>query len=143
MAIATTESLEKLRISGERTLEFSAADLRRGSRYLLIEVPAGHYEIEQIRFSSWYQYDLNSDYWQFSVDAGKVSYVGELEIFTSGFRIKRNGLKLVNRSSYALEFMQEHFPNILAHNTISYRGPGEDGFLDYVNSTSFAQQQEK
>ena len=139
IGVDTNRILREIYISGEKSLLLSSQDLKKGTNYILINVPAGEYQLERVRFSRRTRVELSSsDYhWKFNVAPGVVSYVGHLDVETQGFTWLyfsnlRSHLELENRSSDALVFMEENFPTILNNRWISYQGPGNDPFFDYL-----------
>ena len=131
MAINTNRTLERLFVTGSQNFSLSNNDVRAGTNYILINLPAGKYEFSRAEFWSLY-IDIPSieHDWTFEIESDSISYVGDLELESVGGR--RTYVELVNNSSVALEFMEERFPNILKSRTIKYKGPGTDDFYQLV-----------
>lgn len=134
MAVDTNVDLKSITVIGERNFKLTSEDLRRGSNYILIDMPEGSYHISQVNQRNWlgeYYVTLEEEYWTVNIERGKVSYIGDMTIRSSRFNLSGRFI-LVNKSSFALEFMEREFPNILANRTMVYRGPGKDTFLKNV-----------
>jgi hypothetical protein len=135
IGIETNRDLKGINISGSTNILLSSKDLRRGSNFILIDLTAGRYVIEKIQLDNYWRVEMeDDDYWDIEVLPGKVNYVGHINIGTSGFWARSSHIELINKSSYAIEFMEEKFPNILAKREIHYGGPGNDTFLNYINN---------
>lgn len=133
LGIETNLDLKSIRILGQEYIELSPKDLKEGSNYFLLDLEAGRYTIDQVKLNNYWRRKLTDDeYWQFEVIPGKINYVGHLEINTWGHWSPITSTELVNRSSEALELLEEKFPNILTNRSLIYGGPGEDVFFDFV-----------
>lgn len=136
LGVETNSDLDYILIDGPKRIRLSSEDLRTGTNYLLVDLPAGRYTIEKVRLSRYWKFDLDdADNWQFNIDAQKISYVGHFEFVSSGFWWNMFArLELVNRSSEALAFMEQSFPGTLSGFTLVYRGPGQDPFFARILS---------
>lgn len=142
IGINTNRYLQEILVTGTKSLKLTSDDLKRGTNYLLVDVPAGHYQIDRVRFNKFVRLELEDDEdfdWGFNVTPGSISYVGHLDIETFGFSWGyfsnlRSKLELENRSTDALKFMEENYPNILDSRWITYQGPGQDRFFDYIQT---------
>jgi len=76
--------------------------------------------------------------WDFKTKSGSISYVGHIKVKRT-FWGNNAEYVLINKASQALEYLEQHFANILANRTIDYQGPGEDSFFKVVNSTGAQQ----
>ncbi|WP_105167818.1 hypothetical protein [Pseudoalteromonas sp. T1lg23B] len=123
LGIQTDLSLKAIKITGPQDIFLSYKDLRAGTGYFLLDLPAGLYTIERIDISNYWYTSLleDSKYWQFEIHPDNINYVGHLEFAL--------GAELVNRSSEAVEFLEDEFPNLLDKQSLHYSGPGEDGFF--------------
>ncbi|MCB5213919.1 hypothetical protein LHL18_10505 [Rheinheimera aquimaris] len=136
LGIETNNDLDYILIDGPKRIRLSCDDLRAGTNYLLVDLPAGTYTIEKVRLARYWKFDLDeADYWQFSIEAQKISYVGHFEFVSNGVWWNMFArLELVNRSSEALVFMEQNFPEILSGFNLVYKGPGQDPFFEYMKS---------
>jgi hypothetical protein len=130
LEISTNRNLEKILISGEKKIVLTRKELRAGSNYILTNLPAGDYQIEKVYTSAYFRFLFDEKIWSFHVEPNVISYIGTLEVRKSWFF---SYFELINNSSLALEYLEEHFPNILGSRKIVYSGPGEDRFFDLVN----------
>mgnify|MGYP006908220785 CR=1 FL=1 len=128
--VDTSHDLESISIKGTKSVFLTRADLRAGSNYILVNLPAGEYRIERVDLN-WFYYRMVDGMWDFAVEKDTISYVGNLT-FKGGDWGKQGRFVLVNRSSFALEYLEEQFPNLAATQRLVYRGPGEDRFLPMV-----------
>jgi len=134
IGIETNRDLKGINISGSTDILLSYKDLRQGSNFILIDLKAGKYIIEKIQLNNYWRVEMeDEDYWDIEVLPGKINYVGHIEIGTSGFWQTYSHIELVNKSSYAIEFMEKKFPKILTNREIHYGGPGDDAFFDFIN----------
>lgn len=133
MAVDTSQTLQELHLSGESRLVLTTKDLRQGTNYILLSVEAGQYSIDKIQISSFLKVEFNEEYWTFNILPNHINYIGELYAHNIGWYDKHPRFALVNNSSFALEFMESHFSNILSSKKLIYGGPGDDDFFDVVN----------
>lgn len=136
IGIETNFDLDSVFIEGPDYLKLTRDDLRRGTNYFLIDLPAGEYSFEKIKLNRWWKMELSEGYWDFEVVPNKISYVGHLQVKGAGW-FAPSKIVLENRSSQAYVFLQDEFPNILDKREITYEGPGEDPFLYYVQKGFF------
>ncbi len=135
MAVDTNLNLQKIKISGRKSIELTNKDLRIGSNYILINLPAGNYSFERVVFRSargrtWS--NLTEGMWDFKVSQGAISYVGHVKVKTSYWSYWTS-TELVNNISQAMVYMEQNFANILKSRVFEYHGPGEDNFLEVTN----------
>jgi len=135
LGIETNRDLKSILIDGAENIKLSSADIKEGTNFLLVDLKAGKYTIEKLRLDKYWRVELDDEeYWSFEVEPNQISYVGHLEIVRRGFWGGSTYTELVNRSSEALMFMEDNYPNILANRNMYYGGPGEDGFFQYIAS---------
>ncbi|OEG74259.1 hypothetical protein BEL05_01385 [Shewanella colwelliana] len=133
IGIDTNRGLHSIIIGGTKSLMLTDKDLQSGTNYILVDVPAGQYQIEDIKFGRYVYMELEQGYWNFEVKPNQVSYVGDLYVKTVGFwMVSSAEILLENRSTSAQLFLEEKFPNILKSRQVRYSGPGEDKFLEYA-----------
>ena len=133
LGVETNRNLKGLQISGRQLIEFSHKDLTYGSNFILVDLPAGTYSINQIQFNKYWRLQItNKKYWKFTVQPGKINYVGHMEIVRKGYWNTSTSVELVNRSSEAIDFLEHNFPTILANRQLTYGGPGEDDFFNFL-----------
>lgn len=132
IGVETNLTLKSISISGEKNLKLSGDDIRKGSQYILVDVPAGDYSIDQIQLGGWFRTKLDNGLWDFTVSPGVISYVGHLNVETVSIWPLRTQIELENRSSAALQFLEQSFPNILSNRSLVYHGPGTDPFMKFV-----------
>lgn len=128
-------AVNNIQVRGPKDVMFTRDDLDQINNYFLVEMPAGKYNFEKIRLLYGYYYNLESGYWDFEVKPGEISYVGHLRIASRGNWFSIQSISLENKSTDALEYMQDNYKNILAARKLRFRGPGDDKFLDYVDKT--------
>jgi hypothetical protein len=133
MQVDTTHNLKAIHIAGAKNIMLTSADLRAGSNYILINLPAGNYEIDKVDLNRFVYYKLDNDMWDFSVRENVISYVGNLTFKGSTWGTSGHFL-LINRSSFALEYLEDNYPTLLASKRMEFRGPGADDFFDVITS---------
>ncbi|MCG9737976.1 hypothetical protein L1D32_07400 [Shewanella insulae] len=133
IGVETNWGLHSILIGGDNKLMLTERDLKFGSNYILVDVPAGNYRIEDVKFGRYVYMELEEGYWDFEVRPNQVSYVGDLNIEIQGlWEITSAEIILENRSTKALRFLESSFPNILQSRQVRYSGPGEDNFLEFA-----------
>lgn len=131
LGVQTNQNLHTIDISGPQDIELSSADIKKGTNYLLVDLPAGTYTINQVLFGHYRAVDLNDEEkWQFEVVPGQINYVGHLEVRLRGYWRVTHQIELVNSSSEALEFLLEKYPNLYSKRSLVYGGPGQDYFFE-------------
>ena len=130
MAVKTNQTIQELHMDGPMNIILTHKDLKRGSNYILLSLPQGEYNISKIRVSLTKSTMDDDDYWNFNVKANTISYIGDLNAQITGWFGARQKYELVNRSSYALEYMESEYPQLLSRNTLVYSGYGNDIFLE-------------
>lgn len=140
MTIETNADLHRIVIGGEKTIEVSQEDVRKGSNHILVALPAGDYYFERVTTNTlagkvYYDFDDEDEEqdWRFSVAPNGISYVGSFRVRNSNWGFY-SSFTLINQSSQALEYLEENFPALLSNHNVSYQGPGEDAFFDVVKS---------
>ncbi|WP_196139550.1 hypothetical protein [Aliikangiella sp. G2MR2-5] len=135
IGIDTNRDLYKILLDGPRRIELSSADLAEGESYILSQLEAGEYSVDRLYVSNYMYYKFdNDDNFRFVVKPGTINYVGHLNIVTRGFWYPTSYLRLDNRSSQSLVFMEDKFPSILRSRMLIYGGPGEDAFYSYIDN---------
>lgn len=132
MGVNNKLHLEKITISGEKNLHLSNSDLRSGSRYILASVPSGDYYLKNAKISHYWRFDFDASNWQFSIKPGKINYIGDIVIDNPGYLRGNETFEFINRSSYALEFLESEFPRLLESSKVTYAGPGTDNFIEFI-----------
>lgn len=132
--VDTTHNLEAIYITGKKNIKLTSADLRAGSNYILVDLPAGNYDIHQVDLNGFWYYKMEDELWEFSVEAGVVSYVGNLT-FEGHMWGSSGHFALINRSSLALEYLEDNYPDLLETRQVEYRGPGDDRFFEVIAVT--------
>lgn len=134
IGIETNRNLKEIQISGPQDISFSALDLKQGSNFILVDLNAGTYVIEKVLLDNYWRIEMSDEeYWDVKIAPGKINYVGHIDIVTNyGWQV-RSKVELINKSSYAMEFMEKRFPNILINRDMHYGGPGEDSFFSSLN----------
>ena len=134
IGVETNRSLKNIFIIGEENIKLSHEDLRMGTNYILIDLAAGDYLISNIALNDYQKLLLDDkDNWRFEIKPKTISYIGHLELASRGFFNRGIRIELVNRSTEALEFMEDNFPTILSAQEMHFGGPSEDYFFRYLN----------
>jgi len=134
LGVETNRDLKQIKISGPTDIILSSKDIKEGSNYLIVDLTAGEYIIDQVRLDNYWRVDFDDEeYWNFTITEGKINYVGHLELTRRGKWSPWTRTELVNRSSEALEFLESSYATLLKNNPIIYEGPGEDRFYEFLN----------
>jgi hypothetical protein len=125
--------LKSVNLSGPSDITLSHLDLTKGSNFILIKVQAGKYGLNQVYLNNYSYFNFEGDdKWSFSIEPQTISYVGHIEFRTQGNFYSRARVELVNRSTEAVDFLNNDFPFILQSRELFYGGPGEDDFFNYI-----------
>lgn len=127
IAVDTNMPLKSILITGEKNLRLTSVDLKRGTNFIITEVPSGKYRINRINTIDGWYLKPKKEYFEFEVASKSISYVGHLRS-RSGFFVSTY-IDIENKSVDALVYLEENFPDLVAKNKLVYRGPGEDQFL--------------
>ena len=137
LGIETNRDLKSIMVAGPEDIMLTSADMKKGTNYILIDLKAGNYTFDKVMLDNYWRIWLDDeDYWTFEVMPNQISYVGHLEIARRGFWGGTTYAELVNRSSEALEFLEENYPTILANRSIAYGGPGDDSFFQFLGESA-------
>ncbi len=131
LGLSSNMYLEFIVIDGPKKIMFTKDDVRYNSNVLFTALPAGDYRIKSVKTGQYTGYKLISDIWSFSVQHGTISYVGDFELNRRNWK---DNMLIVNRSSYAYNFMQKRFPNLLKEHSITYSGKKEDRFFELMRN---------
>ncbi len=132
LGIETNRNLKMIKISGPQNIELSSTDIKEGSNYLLVDLEVGVYTIDKVVLDDYWRVELDDEYWQFEVKPDGISYVGHLDIARRGFLGLMISAELINRTSQALEFLENEYAELLSSHKVAYGGPGEDDFLLFL-----------
>ncbi|MBM7072238.1 hypothetical protein JQC92_09385 [Shewanella sp. 202IG2-18] len=137
IGLDTTLDLHTINITGTNRFKFTKEDLRAGTNFILIDIPAGNYKISEIKFNRYSRLELVEGYWDFQVAPKKINYIGTLQVEGSSWFgwLNHVNVLLNNESTQAFKFIHENFPNLLNAYRITFGGPGEDHFFEYLQST--------
>ncbi|MBN7796637.1 hypothetical protein [Parahaliea mediterranea] len=134
IGVETNIDLLKLTVVGEENIFLPWEELQKGDRYLLVELKAGEYRFSRVSLTSTYYYSVHGSEFTFEVRPGTVNYVGDFRIRNANWFGGTAYFSLINQSSLALEFMEENFPQLMSATSLTYAGPGTDGFLEFAQS---------
>ncbi|WP_434927752.1 hypothetical protein [Shewanella sp. HL-SH2] len=129
ISIDTNSKLDSISIDGDSDFIFTEENLQPGSNFIIAEIPAGAYSFERIKLNRYYYYSLTDGIWNFTVEAGKINYIGNFNIEIKFFGSK---MLLENQSSEALRYIEAKFPNIYQSRELVYSGPGNDDFFSFA-----------
>jgi len=103
-------------------------------QYWVGKVKAGNYHIVQIDFNGNYFMPLDErEKWSVSVAPQKINYIGDLEIeliLANDITFKT---ELMNRTSYAMEYMERYYPNLFSNHPFEFNGVGVDEFSSFMS----------
>ncbi len=138
IGVETSLDLQNILLTGTKRIQFTKEDLKAGSNYILVDVPAGKYQISDVKFGRYICFELTDGYWDIDVKPNKINYIGNLQV--EGYRwfgwVSQAKILLNNRSTVALQYLEEKFPTLLNAHQLNYGGPGEDHFFEFATSLS-------
>lgn len=132
LSVNTNTSLKSISATGPKRLFFTQDDLKNGTNYILVAVPAGDYQFVDVNFEGRYYARLTYDVWNFSVEAGKINYVGHLKVKSLYFDNSDGAIFLSNNGSEAFNHMQQNFPRLVKSHAMRYAGQGDDFFFSFI-----------
>ncbi len=127
LSVDSVVNLEQLNITGTKNVHLGAEDLAKGKHYILVDLPAGDYQISSAKLNHWWLIQLSEGFWNFTVRPGQISYVGELQL-------KGYSPELENRASMALQYLEKNHAELLKKFSVRYSGPGEDHYFEFVEA---------
>lgn len=133
LAVDTDMKLDGLYLAGEKNLKFTSSDLKKGTNYLLAEVPAGDYYIKRVDVNFMYYIKTSGLDFEFSVESGKINYVGHFSQ-KSGSVFRSSYLDIHNKSVDAINYLNRDFEDLLKRMPLVYKGPGKDQFLSRMQA---------
>lgn len=134
LSIDTSYDVKAIHISGPKDIVITHKELKEGTNFVLTDLPEGTYTMEKVELDRYWQATFkDQELWQFDITKQSINYVGHLELSRTYWFIGTNA-ELVNRSSEALEFMEQKYPSILGQRDLFYGGPGEDNFFSLLKS---------
>ncbi|TQV88404.1 hypothetical protein [Aliikangiella coralliicola] len=140
LGVETNRDLKLIKISGPQSIKLSSKDIKEGTNYLLVDLEAGTYTIDRVKLDDiFYMKFEEEENWEFEILPGQISYVGHFEMSRRDsayfWRVYADA-ELENRSSEALEFLEEKYPELLKVHKVKYAGPGQDRFFEFLNSVN-------
>lgn len=114
-------------------LVYLPGKINHQNAYILAPVPEGTYQFKTIKTGFGSTEIKPEDSWRFQVEPGQINYVGHIEMLSLVkwcnycFRAE-----IANKSSFALEHIEQHYPELLSNQRVVYKGPGEDPFLEFA-----------
>lgn len=127
LSVDSVVNLEQLNVTGTTSIHIGAEDLAKGKHYILVDLPAGDYQITSAKLNHWWLIKLSDGFWNFSVRPGQISYIGELQL-------KGYSPELENRSSMALQYLEQNHADLLKKFSVRFSGPGDDHYFEFVES---------
>ncbi|KRG37804.1 hypothetical protein ARC20_16015 [Stenotrophomonas panacihumi] len=132
MAVDTSQELARVTLNKDGQY-FGAGvmtQIQPGRSYRLYVAPVGDYAWKKVTLASnasvWYGYNLeDSDEYRFHVEAGRITYPGDLLIRPHGWWRSENGM--VNRALAAMDWLQAQHPG-LGKIPFAYSGHYPDPF---------------
>ncbi len=132
IGLVNNYSLDALYIWGDTDLQLTEEDLSAGENYILVPIPSGNYQLGQINYNYYFRTKLDDDIWRFTIAPGQINYIGHLTVNRPNYWFFSNNIELKNRAASARLFMEKYFPSVLSERKLTYAGPGEDKFFDFI-----------
>jgi len=113
----------------------AAHDLPPGEHLVLLAIDAGSYRWNRVAFGLDGMLLLDfrrTEPWSFRVEAGRISYPGQL-VFRGAGRLwteRRLEARNINRSAMVFQRLRKLYPELLARYSIRYTGRHRDDFLE-------------
>lgn len=132
--IESNIDLKEIFLYGTEFISLTGKDIQAGSNYILVDLKAGEYTFTKIRLDNNWYINLEEEHWTVDINKGQVNYVGHLELVRARHSGRVSKVELVNRSSEALEYLENSYPSILAQHSVNFSGFGEDDFFTLASS---------
>lgn len=132
-SVKTQSQIEHIKIRGKKWLNYELKDITDDARYFMTKTQAGDYYFSDIE-TGLGEIELDSEVdWSFTVEANAISYIGELKIteYTYSVFSYKELIELENKSSFAIEHIQQNYPKLFNSLKIKYTGPGDDPFIEF------------
>ncbi len=113
----------------------SIQDVPKGEHIELFVAKAGSYRWTQIRLPGRDQPRfrvLREDDWRFRVEAGRINYVGLLELRRTDWL--RLTARTIDRSALAMESLRARHPALVERYPLVYNGPGQNVFFEHLRA---------
>ncbi|MEQ3696080.1 MAG: hypothetical protein ABNH02_03835 [Pseudomonadales bacterium] len=131
LAIDERSQFQSIMMSGEARVRISSDSLIEGSNYIVYPLEAGDYYFDSFYVTSSFKIRLDEDNWSVRIEPNRLTYVGHINVSILGL-FSSSAVKLSNRSSEALAFLEDSYPQLLNEVDVAYGGPGNDAYLEYV-----------
>ncbi len=131
LGISSIEPVKSITLGAERKTTLTQDYMRQRYNHILLKVSPGFLRVSQIELESLATYSLGRDLWSFDAIEGAINYIGTLEV-QFGHAGFVHGPQISNMSSFAQEFMESKYPDVLEKKSLVYAGPGEDDFFSVI-----------
>ncbi|WP_111980280.1 hypothetical protein [Algibacillus agarilyticus] len=124
--------IEHINIMGVPPLTYSPKNSLQHNHFILAEIPVGFYAFSSVE-TGLGLIEADGDHaWSFKIDSQKINYVGHLELQSLFKWCHCYRLQLANKSSFAVEYLQQTHTELLQQTDLVYKGPGSDTFIDFA-----------
>jgi len=114
---------------------YIAENLELGENFKLITLPAGDYTWTKIKINHNYYFDLDKQGFSLTVKKGVINYGGHL-IVDINQMFETAKYNYVNRSSQAIDELQNCCVNLISDYSLIFSGGTEDPFIDFLSNAS-------
>ena len=139
LGLESESLIEEISIIGVTPLVYSPNSAGFKNSFVLAKVPVGAYYISGIKTGIGKQ-KLKGDLdWSFSITSQEISYIGHININENiqGYSWGYSRVELVNKSSFAYEYILDEHSELLDAMPLRYAGPGDDRFLAHLQKAEF------
>jgi hypothetical protein len=135
LGIQGNTRFERIIITGNRRTEVDYEMLKKADPFVVFTLPAGRYRFDRVWLSDFYYVPVkdntDSEVWDFEVKSNHINYLGNIVVTKE----RGNGffLRMHNRSSDALEFLESKYAEKLGQFQLRNAIAKGDDFLAHVS----------
>lgn len=135
LGIQGNTPFERIIITGHRRTEVGFEMLKKADPFVVFTLPSGRYRFDRVWLNSLYYVPVkdntDSEVWDFEVKSNSINYLGNIVVTKE--RSNSYFLRMHNRSSYALEFLESKYAEKLGQFQLRNAIAKDDEFLAHVS----------
>lgn len=135
LGIQGNTRFERIIITGNRRTEVDYEMLKKADPFVVFTLPVGRYRFDRVWLNSFYYVpvkdDTESEIWDFEVKSNYINYLGNIVVTKEGSN--SYFLRMHNRSSDALEFLESKYTEKLGQFKLRNAIAKDDDFLAHVS----------
>lgn len=125
--------LKSISLSGPKNYVMTDAQVLRGDNFLLFPVVPGEYVLDRVQINNYFSVSLDESKWQINIAPKKINYIGHIEVFQNTNLYFGAPIELANRTSQAIEYLEDKHAKFYQSVGVVYSGPGYDHFIEFIS----------